>query len=465
METHVKVKNPKLMAFILMLGAFVGLFGETALNMALTNIMDEYSIKATLAQWLTTGYLLVLAISVPISALLMKWYTTRQLIVGGLLFSLIGAILAALSPSFAVLLAGRLIQAVGTGLLLPVMLGVVLLIFPVNKRGVVMGLMGLVITTAPAVGPTLSGFIISTLGWSYIFWISAALYILLLAIGLPKIENVSELTKPKIDILSIILSTIGFGGVIYALATMAEASFASPVVWGPFAAGIISLLLFGIRQMKMPQPMINLRVFKYPMFSLGTLAMFLSILIILSTAILLPLYLKGALFYSAAIAGILLLPGNAVNVVMSPIVGSLFDKFGARYFVITGFIIVLIGSIMFISVLSATAPVWQIVVAFMILFFGLTMTTMPSQTNALNQLPRNMYADGSAAMNTLNQVAGAAGTAIAITLFTSGQASYLVEHPQAAQPEVLSAGIKYTFYFITGISVAGLISAFFVRNK
>ena len=118
-----------------------------------------------------------------------------------------------------------------------------------------------------------------------------------------------------------------------------------------------------------------------------------------------------------------------------------------------------------ISVLSATAPVWQIVVAFMILFFGLTMTTMPSQTNALNQLPRNMYADGSAAMNTLNQVAGAAGTAIAITLFTSGQASYLVEHPQAAQPEVLSAGIKYTFYFITGISVAGLISAFFVRNK
>lgn len=465
METHVQVKNPKLMAFILMLGAFVGLFGETALNMALTNIMDEYSIKATLAQWLTTGYLLVLAILVPISALLMKWYTTRQLIVGGLLFSLIGAILAALSPSFAVLLAGRLIQAVGTGLLLPVMLGVVLLIFPVNKRGVVMGLMGLVITTAPAVGPTLSGFIISTLGWSYIFWISAALYILLLAIGLPKIENVSELTKPKIDILSIILSTIGFGGFIYALATMAEASFASPVVWGPFAAGIISLLLFGIRQMKMPQPMINLRVFKYPMFSLGTLAMFLSILIILSTAILLPLYLKGALFYSAAIAGILLLPGNAVNVVMSPIVGSLFDKFGARYFVITGFIIVLIGSIMFISVLSATAPVWQIVVAFMILFFGLTMTTMPSQTNALNQLPRNMYADGSAAMNTLNQVAGAAGTAIAITLFTSGQASYLVEHPQAAQPEVLSAGIKYTFYFITGISVAGLISAFFVRNK
>ena len=165
---------------------------------------------------------------------------------------------------------------------------------------------------------------------------------------LAKITNVSEITKPKIDILSILLSTIGFGGLIFALSTMAEAAFSSPRVWVPLLVGIIALVLFGIRQ-KMDKPMINLRVFKYPMFTLGTLMMFLSILVILATAILLPLYLKDALLFSAAMAGLLLLPGNAVNVIMSPIVGSLFDKLGPRLLVITGSIIVLIGNLIFAS--------------------------------------------------------------------------------------------------------------------
>ncbi|WP_249870052.1 DHA2 family efflux MFS transporter permease subunit [Oceanobacillus saliphilus] len=465
MKTHTQVKNPKTMAFILMLGSFLGLFAETALNMALTNIMEQYSITAGVAQWLTTGYLLVLAIFVPISALLMKWFTTRQLVVGGLVISLLGAILAAISPNFAILLAGRLVQAIGTGILIPVMTNVLLIIFPIHKRGVVMGIMGLVITLGPALGPTLSGVIISTLEWPYIFWISSVLYILLTLFAAAKIVNVSEITKPKIDVLSIVLSTFGFGGLIFALSTMAEAPISSPQVLVPLLIGIIALLLFGTRQMKMEQPMVNLRVFKYPMFTLGTLMMFLSILVILSTAILLPLYLKGALLVSAAVAGLLLLPGNAVNVIMSPIVGTLFDKFGPRVFVITGSIIVLIGNIMFVSVISATTPVWQIVVAFMILFFGMTMVTMPSQTNALNQLPREYYADGSAAMNTLNQVAGAAGTAIAITVFTAGQTSFLSAVPTSTEPEVLAAGVKYAFYFVTGISAVGLICSLFMESS
>lgn len=465
MKTQIQVKNPKSMAFILMLGAFVGLFGETALNMALSSIMENFSILPATAQWLTTGYLLVLAILVPISALLMRWFTTRQLVMGGLIISLLGAILAALSFSFPMLLVGRLVQAIGTGLLLPVMFNVVLLIFPVHKRGVVMGIMGLVITLAPALGPTFSGVIISTLGWPYIFWISSILYVLLMVSAAYKISNVSEITKPKIDILSILLSTIGFGRLIFALSTMAEEAFSSTKVWGSLLVGIIALVLFGIRQMKMVQPMINLRVFKYPMFTLGTLIMFLSILVILSMAILLPLYLTGALLLSAAVAGLLLLPGNAVNVIMSPIVGSLFDKWGPRYFVIIGSIFVVLGNIGFVSILSATTPVWQVVVAFMIFFFGLTMVTMPAQTNGINQLPRELYADGSAAMNTLNQVAGAAGTAIAITLFTSGQSSYLINFPDASQQELLAAGVKYAFYFTTGISVVSLICSFFVKKS
>jgi MFS transporter, DHA2 family, lincomycin resistance protein len=464
MGTTIQVKNPKSMAFILMLGAFIGLFGETALNMALSNIMEQFSITAATAQWLTTGYLLVLAILVPVSALLMKWFSTRQLVIGGLLISLLGGMLAALAFNFPVLFVGRLVQAMGTGLLLPVMLSVMLLIFPIQKRGIVMGIMGLVITLAPALGPTLSGVIISTMGWPYIFWVSAIFYVILIALATFIMTNVSEITKPKIDSVSILLSTIGFGGLIFALSTMAEIPFTSAKVWGPLAVGVAALVLFVVRQLKMAQPMVNLRVFKYPMFTLATLLMFLSILVILSTAILLPLYLKGALLLSAAAAGLLLLPGNAVNVVLSPIVGALFDKWGPRYFVIIGSVFVLIGNIALLSVLSATTPVWQIVVAFMILFLGLTMVTMPAQTNGMNQLPRELYGDGSAAMNTLNQVAGAAGTAIAITLFTAGQTSFSNAFPDASQQEILAAGVKHTFYFITGISVVGLLSSFFIKQ-
>ncbi|MHA6250426.1 DHA2 family efflux MFS transporter permease subunit [Oceanobacillus sp. CAU 1775] len=464
-KNELNVRNPKTVAFILMAGTFIGLFGETALNMALTNIMEQYSINAGIAQWLTTGYLLVLAILVPISALLMKWFTTRQLVIGGLSISLIGALLAAVSPSFAILMVGRLVQAIGTGILIPVMTSVLLIIFPVHKRGIVLGIMGLVITLGPALGPTLSGVIISTLSWPYIFWFSAIFYVVLTTFAVMKIVNVTEITKPKIDVPSIVMSTLGFGGIIFALSNMAGASLTSLRVLIPLFIGVVSLLLFGNRQMKMEQPMVNLRVFKYPMFTLGTAMMFLSILVILSTGILLPLYLKGALLVSAAVAGMLLLPGNAVNVILSPIVGALFDRFGPRMFVIFGSIIVLIGNIMFVVFVSATTPVWQITLAFMVLFFGLTMVTMPSQTNALNQLPRELYGDGSAAMNTLNQVAGAAGTAIAITLFTSGQASHMAAIPTATEPEVLAAGIKFAFYFIAGISVLNVVLSFFVKKK
>ena len=464
MSTEIKVKSPKFMAAILMLGAFIGLFGETALNMALTNIMEQFSIEASTAQWLTTGYLLTLAILVPISALLMKWFSTRQLVTFGLVVSMLGAVLAAFGPNFAILMTGRVVQAIGTGIIMPVMTSVLLVIFPIHKRGVVMGIMGLVITLGPALGPTLSGVIISTLGWNYIFWISAAFYVILTLAAFVKIENVGEITKPKIDGLSIVLSTVGFGGLIYGLASMAGAPFTAPVVWAPLLVGIIALLLFGLRQNSMDKPMINLNVFKQPMFTLGTAMMFLSILVILSTGILLPMYLKGSLLFSAAVAGLLLLPGNAVNVIMSPIVGTLFDKIGPKKLAVTGSIIVLIGNLIFLTSISATTPAWQIIVAFMVLFFGLTMVTIPAQTNGLNALPRELYADGSAAMNTLNQVAGAAGTAIAITLFTAGQTSFALVAPDAAQAEVLAAGIKYAFYFITGISVVALICSLFMKK-
>lgn len=464
MNSHVQVKKPKMMAAILMLGSFIGLFGETALNMALTNIMEDFSITAGTAQWLTTGYLLVLAILVPLSAYLVRWFTTRQLIVAALIISSLGAMLAALAPSFAVLLTGRLIQAIGTGIFLPLMFSVIMLIFPIQKRGAVMGIVGLVITAGPALGPTLSGLIISASSWHYIFWVMVILNILLLLSAL-KIENVSDISKPKIDVLSLLLSTIAFGGIIFSLSTLAETSFTEPIVWAPLLAGAAALLLFIIRQLKMPQPMVNLRVFKYPMFALGTLLMFITLFVILSVAILIPIYLKSVLAYTSIAAGLLMLPANLLNIIMAPIVGSNFDRVGARIFTRLGFAFITVAAIIFLMILSATTPVWQVIAALCVLFLGISMTIMPAQTHAMNQLPRNLYADGSAAMNTLTQVAGAAGTAIAITLFTAGQKNYIAEFGAANPAEFLASGIHFAFYAVLTVAIIGLIGSLFIKNN
>ncbi|PID23293.1 MFS transporter [Sporosarcina sp. P3] len=452
------------MAFTLMFGAFIGLFGETALNMALTNIMADFSINSATAQWLTTGYLLTLGILVPVSSLLIRWFTTKQLVIASLAFSIVGTIFAALAPSFAVLFIGRIIQAVGTGILLPLMMNVLLLIFPIHKRGVVMGVMGLVITTAPAVGPALSGLIVDTLGWSFIFWLSLIFYVALIVFGLKQIDNVSQISKPTIDIVSIIFSTLGFGGLIYSLSTIAEKSITSAQVYIPLIVGSISLVLFITRQLKMKQPMINLRVFKYPMFALGTLLLFIGMFLILSTAILLPLYLRTSLLVSAAMAGLILLPGSAMNALLSPVVGMLTDKFGVKKILPIGFLFTSISSVMFIIIISTETPIWQIIIAFLIYFVGISMIIMPSQTNGLNQLPRELYADGSAVMNTLQQMAGATGTAMAITLLVHGENLLQKVSPSAPPVELIAAGTKYAFYFIAAFAVTGFIASLFVKR-
>ncbi len=465
MQSHLQVKSPKWMAAVLMFGSFIGLFGETALNMAMTDVMTDFTVSPGTAQWLTTGYLLVLAILVPLSAYLVRWFTTHQLIVGALVISLIGGLLAAISPNFAVLLAGRLIQAIGTGIFLPLMFSAVLMIFPMEKRGPVMGIVGLVLTAGPALGPTIAGLIISASSWHYIFWIMIVLYVLLLIVGAPKMENVSAITKPRIDIVSLLLSTIGFGGFVYALATLAERPFSDPLVWVPLIVGIVALVLFAVRQFKMPEPMINLHVFKYPMFTLGTVLMVATLFMILSVAILIPLYLKSVLAYTAIAAGLLMLPANILNIIMSPLVGSNFDKIGARVFTRIGFTLITVASILMLLILSSTTPVWQVAGTLCIFFVGVSMTIMPSQTNAMNQLPPQLYADGSAAMNTLTQVAGAAGTAVAITMFTAGQDSYAAEHGAGQPLDMLAYGIQHAFIVVLVVAIIGLIGSIFIKNS
>lgn len=452
----------------LLLAGFIGMFSETALNVALTDLMTVLNITPTTAQWLTTAYLLTLGILVPISGLLLQWFTTRQLFVAALSFSIAGTFIAAMSPSFEFLLLARIVQAMGTALLLPLMFNTILVIIPPEKRGAAMGLIGLVIMVAPAVGPTIAGLLISNLSWHWIFWLSLPFLVIALICGILFMQNVSEVTKPKIDVLSIVLSSFGFGGIVYGFSSAGEESgWSSPKVIIAIAIGVVALVLFAIRQLTMKQPMINLRAFKFPMFTVGVLMIFICMMVILSSMLILPMYLQQGQGYSAFKAGLLLLPGGIINGLMSPLMGRLFDKYGPKWLVIPGLVVVAV-SLWFFSSITATSTVIFVIVLHSALMIGISMIMMPAQTNGINQLPLEYYPDGTAIMNTLQQVAGAIGTALAVSIMTSGTKNYMKTVTDATDPSnVLAAfthGVQNAFIFGMIMAVIGLIVAFFLKR-
>ncbi|WP_379152788.1 DHA2 family efflux MFS transporter permease subunit [Paenibacillus sp. sgz5001063] len=452
----------------LLLAGFIGMFSETALNVALSDLMKVLDITPTTAQWLTTAYLLTLGILVPISGLLLQWFSTRQLFVAALCFSILGTFLAAMSPNFEFLLTARVVQAMGTALLLPLMFNTILVVIPAEKRGAAMGLIGLVIMVAPAIGPTIAGLLIESLSWNWIFWLSLPFLVIALISGILFMQNVTEVTKPKIDILSIVLSSVGFGGVVFGFSSAGEAEgWGSPKVIIAIAIGVAALVLFVIRQLTMKQPMINLRAFKFPMFVVGLLMVFICMMVILSSMLILPMYLQQGQGYSAFKAGLLLLPGGLINGLMSPIMGRLFDKYGPKWLVIPGLVIVAV-SLWFFSSITATSTVVFVIVLHSALMIGVSMVFMPAQTNGINQLPMELYPDGTAIMNTLQQVAGAIGTALAVSIMTAGTKSYIEAASNPADPaNILPAftqGVQNAFVFGMSMAIIGLLIAFFLKR-
>ncbi|MBP2249453.1 DHA2 family lincomycin resistance protein-like MFS transporter [Paenibacillus xylanexedens] len=458
--------------FAMLLSGFIGLFGETALNVALTPLMGLLEVGPTTIQWLTTGYLLVLGILVPVSGTLLQWFTTRQLFTTSLIFSIAGTFVAALAPSFEILLVARVLQAVGTALLLPLMFNTILVIFPIEKRGAAMGLIGLVIMFAPASGPSISGLILANLSWHWIFWISLPFFLISLVCGLLFLPNISKLTKPKIDVLSIILSTLGFGGIVYGFSSAGGhgdggGGWTSPVVVATLVIGVLSLLLFSIRQLRMKQPMMDLRVFRYPMFTVGLILVFICMMIILSSMLILPMYLQQGMAVTALTAGLVLLPGSLLNGFLSPVMGRLFDKFGPKWLVIIGMSIVAIVLFLYTGI-EATTSLGTIITLHVFMMVGISMIMMPAQTNGLNQLPPEYYPHGTAIMNTLQQVSGAIGTAVAVSILSAGQSSFLsgVANPESPENKLagFTSGIQNAFVFALVLAITGLITSIFVKR-
>lgn len=451
----------------LIIGAFFAILNETLLNIALITLMEQFSITLPTVQWMATGFMLVMAVVIPISALLLQWFTTRQLFLGTMTVFTIGTIVAASAPTFPILLSGRLIQAVGTGLLMPIIFNVFLLIYPPHRRGKIMGIIGLVIMFAPAIGPTLSGVIVEYLGWRYLFILVIPFALFSIGFGYKYLINITEVTKPKIDYISLVYSTIGFGSLVYGFSSVGESAdgFANPRVLLLIGVGVIGIALFAIRQLKLKEPVMDMRVFRYPMFTHAVFLFLIIIMAMFASEIILPIYMQGPLALSAATAGLILLPGSILNGIMSPFMGSLFDKFGPRVLMIPA-TLVLSGTMFMMSRLTLDTPIWVVVTSYILLMLSVSAIMMPAETNGLNQLPKRLYPHGTAVMSTLQPVAGAIGVSVFISIMNARQLHFL---KKSTTPEdaltadlALVAGVELVYFIAFAMSLVAVVLSFIV---
>ncbi len=454
-------KTGPIMAALLIAG-FVGLFSETALNIALKELGQLFSVNPTTVQWLATGYFLTLGILVPVTGILMQKFTTRQMFMTSILLSILGTIIAAMAPAFSVLLVGRIIQAAGLAINLPLTQNVIFTIFPPNRRGAAMGVMGLVMLAGPALGPTIAGLILDTLSWHWIFWVTIPFLLFSFIFGIMYLPNVNEIRKVSIDILSVILSTIGFGGVVYGVSVSGDLGWTSTTVAGTLIVGFAALILFSIRQTKMEHPMMNLRAFNSPLFVLGVIMSFITFFNMLSMLVILPMYMQMALLMAAFTTGLILLPGSLLNCVLAPTIGRLFDKYGPKAVITPGTLLVVIGYILY-SQFSTDTATWLIVVTHIIMMLGIGAVLASVQTNTLNSLPRQYYPDGIAITQTIQQVAGAIGIAIMVSVLSAKQNSYLTtvenEFTHAA-----AAGSSLAFKISLGLAFINFVLSLFMKR-
>ncbi|MGE7923874.1 DHA2 family efflux MFS transporter permease subunit [Viridibacillus arvi] len=464
--------NKGILLTVLILGCFLSTLNQTLLNIALSSLMDIFNVSATTIQWLATGFMLVNGVLIPTTAYLMKRFTTRQLFLSAMLLLLIGSIICALAPSFGVLLAGRMIQAAGAGIIMPLMMGVVLVIFPVEKRGSIMGLLGLAIIFAPAIAPTLSGFVIEYYSWRWLFIGLSVLVVIVILLALKYLMNVSETSKAKLDVFSVILSTIGFGLILYGFSNAGSKGWSDVVVILSLVLGLIITAIFCIRQFHSEDPLLNLTVFKNKVFTSTSLINVLITIMMYADMILLPIYLQNGRGFTAFDAGLLLLPGALVNAFMSPVTGKLYDRFGAKPLFIVGLMFI-IPSMWAVTDLTESTTYLYLMVRTIFLRIGLSFITMPLNTAGLNALPKELGTHGSAVNNTVRQLAGAIGTAVVITIYTAQSADHaltIMQKDSGASSEMIRAaasilGSSDAYYFMTILAIIALVFTLVVPLK
>ena len=449
----------------LTIGAFFAFLNETLLNVALITLMKEFNVTLPTVQWMTTGFMLVMGIVVPASAALLQWFTTRQLFLGTMITFTLGTIICAAAPVFPVLLIGRILQAIGTGLVMPIMFNVFLLIYPPHRRGKILGLIGLVMMFAPAIGPTLSGIIVEYLGWRFLFITVIPFALFSIVFSAKYLVNVTKVTKPKVDFVSLIFSTIAFGSIVYGFSSAGEKGFSDPQVLTIITVGIVALVLFVIRQIRIENPLINLRVFRYPMFTHAIILFSIVIMVMFASEIILPIFMQGPLELTAAQTGLVLLPGALLSAFLSPIMGGLFDKYGPRPLMIPATIVLAVTMFM-MSHLHVDIAVWMVVLGFMLIMAADIAIFMPAETNGLNQLPKHLYPHGTAVISTLQPILGAVGVSVFVSILNGRQQVYLTNATNPNDPLTIDlamvSGVQLVYLIMFALAAVAFILSLLV---
>ena len=463
MESHTKphngVQHPYLTMMSLYLGAFVGMFGETALNITLPELTNAFHVETALMQWMVVGHMLVIGLVLPFASLLLKWFSVRKLTFFSLGAFIVGSLMSGFATNFPMLLLGRMVQGFGPGLILPMMFALVLEVFPKERIGSAMGLCALIVMFAPAIGPTLAGFIVGALSWRWIFFLFAAILGIALLFAARFMISPYEITKPHIDLPSCVTSAIGFGGLVIGVGLTSLYGWTSLPVIVSLLIGVVSIVIYGRRQLSMERPVLDLRAFKIAGFRTGTILVMLVFGITMSSMYLMPQYIQRGIMLPIAMAGVVLLPGGLMNAICSLISGKLYDKIGAKVPVLAGFALAAVGAFLLLFTSSGTS-VWYVILCHVILLIGVPLAMSPSQTNGLAALPPELSTDGSTILNTMQQVWGAICTAVATSLLGIGQNAYQGTDPAKAFTNGFHYGLGFTLLLaVIGFAVALTLKA------
>jgi DHA2 family lincomycin resistance protein-like MFS transporter len=410
----------QLVIWLLVASAFVMVLNETIVLVALPTLIADLGITVSTAQWLTSGFLLTMAVVIPTTGFLLQRFPPRRVYLASMTLFATGTVVAALAPGFPLLMTGRVVQAAGTAVMVPLLMTSVIRLVPAERRGTMMGTITVVIAVAPAVGPTLSGVILTLLGWRWTFGIVLPIALLALAAGARWLHVESETHRVPLDLVSVPLAALGFGGLVYGLTAVGESARGATSVspWVPTVVGVAALAVFVGRQLRLQRTgraLLDLRPLGHRPFVVPLVLMALTFMALFGVIILLPLYIQDVLGAGPFVTGLVMLPGGLAMGLLGPVVGRLYDKHGLRPLVLPG-AVVTAGALWAFVTLNASSPLWVLIAMYVVLVLGVSFMVTPLMTDALGRLPRDLDSHGSAILTTLQQVAGAAGTALFVTV-------------------------------------------------
>lgn len=453
-------RKDMVMVAVLLTGTLLAVLNLTMLSPALPSIMEDLQVSATTAQWLTSVYALVEAVVIPLSAYLVGRFTTRQLYISALSVFTAGSLAAALAPNFWVLLLGRIMQAACTGAVMPMVFTVILLVFPREKRGTAMGVIGLIIGFAPAVGPSLSGLLVDSVGWRALFAIVTTLGVVVVVLSACLLRNYGDFARTTFDKLSVALSTVGLVCLLYGLSTFASTENMAMTL-ALIAVGIVFVVLYVRRQLKLPQPMLNVRILKTRQYATAACVIIIVQASLLGTEVITPLYIQGTLGFTATMSGLAMLPGAVIGAFTGLISGRLFDRFGVRKVAVPGVLVAVLGASGLAS-LGIDATFIKVMLTVTTLIIGLQFTMTPLNTWGVNSLDNRVIQHAQALSNTMNQVAGSFGTALLVSV--AALAPMVAPEASAFDQSYLGEHMAYCTTFGL-MCVAALVIIFLVRDR